>query len=78
MKMGRPNAKPLSEEELQDLEKLSSMEEHAIADGYVTADEMNAIKARIGADVQVLLEEIELCRRLIWDKIQKGEIEYSW
>jgi hypothetical protein len=78
MKMGHPNAKPLSEEELQDLEKLSSMEEHAIADGYVTADEMNAIKARIGADVQVLLEEIELCRRLIWDKIQKGEIEYSW
>ena len=78
MKMERPNAKPLSLEELQDLEKLRAMVERAIADGYVTADEMNAIKARIGADGKVLFEEIELCRKLIWDKIQKGEIEYGW
>jgi hypothetical protein len=45
---------------------------------YVTADEMNAIKARISADGKVLFEEIELCQKLVWDKIQKGEIEYSW
>jgi hypothetical protein len=32
--MKRSNAKPLSPEELQDLEKLRSMIEQAIADGY--------------------------------------------
>jgi uncharacterized membrane protein YebE (DUF533 family) len=78
MKMERPNAKPLSPEELKDLEKLQTILEQAIADGYVTADEMNTIKCRMNADGKVLFEELELCRKLIWDKIQKGELEYSW
>jgi uncharacterized membrane protein YebE (DUF533 family) len=78
MKMESPNSKPLSPEELQDLETLRAMLERAIADGYVTADEMDAIKAKMGADGKVLFEEIALCQKLVWDKIQKGEIEYAW
>lgn len=78
MQMENPNFKPLSPDELQDLEKLGAMMEQAIADCYVTADEMNAIKARIGADRKILFEEIELCQKLVWDKIQKGEIQYGW
>lgn len=78
MKMERPDAKPLSPEEIRDLEKLRIMLEQAIADGRVTAEEMNAIKARINADGKVLFEELELCQKLVWDKIQQGEIEYGW
>ncbi len=78
MKMERPNAKPLTPKDLQDLDRLRTMLEQAIADGYVTGDEMNLIKAHIAADGKVLFEELELCQRLIWDKIQKGEIEYGW
>jgi hypothetical protein len=79
MKMERPNPQPLSPEELQDLEKLRTLLEQAIADGYVTADELNAARARImSADGKVLFEEIELLQQLVWDKIQSGAIEYSW
>lgn len=78
MKMERPNAKPLSPSELQDLEKLQAMLEQAIADGCVTQDEINLIRAQVHADGKVLFEELELCQRLIWDKIQKGEIVHGW
>jgi hypothetical protein len=78
MKMERPNPQPLSPEELQDLEKLRTLLEQAIADGYVTADELNAARARMSADGKVLFEEIELLQQLVWDKIQSGAIEYSW
>ncbi len=78
MKMERPNAKPLSPEELEDLEKLRVILERAIADGCVTEDEMNAIKACFSADGKVLFEEIELCQQLIWDKIDRGEIQHGW
>jgi hypothetical protein len=78
MKMERPNPQPLSPEELQDLEKLRTLLEQAIADGYVTADELNAARARMSADGKVLFEEIELLQQLVWDKVQSGEIEYSW
>lgn len=78
MKMERPNTKPLSPEELQDLDQLRSMIEQAIKDGSVTMNEINAINARVDADGKVTFEEIELIQKLVWDKIQKGDIQYSW
>lgn len=74
------NFKPLSPEELKDLEKLRILLERAIADGVVTRSDMDAIDAHIYADKdkEVLYEELKLCRQLVWDKIQKGEIEYGW
>jgi predicted ATP-dependent Lon-type protease len=78
MEMERPNVAPLSPEELQDLEKLQMMLERIIADGYVTPDELNAIKVKINANGKVQFEEIELCQKLIWSKIQSGDIEYRW
>jgi len=50
----------------------------AIADGYATLDETTRINASINADGKVLVEELEPCRQLIWDKIQAGEIQYAW
>jgi len=78
MEVEHPNAKPLSPADLQDLEKLKATLEQAIADGFVSADEMKAIKAHVRADGKITIEEVELCQKLIWDKIQSGEVEYDW
>lgn len=78
MKVERFNAKPLSPEELRELERLRVLIERMIAGGYVTGVEVETIKAQIRADGKVLVEEIELYQHLVWDKIQEGEIEYRW
>jgi uncharacterized membrane protein YebE (DUF533 family) len=67
-----------SPQELHDLEKLRTLIERAIADGKLTKDEMDAIKAAMNADKKVSFEELELCRELIWEKIQQGELEYNY
>jgi uncharacterized membrane protein YebE (DUF533 family) len=80
MKMERPNAVPPSPEDLKDLAKLRAIIERAIADGKLTRQEMESIQLEIRADGKVTFEELELCRKLIWEKIRNGELEhdYSW
>jgi uncharacterized membrane protein YebE (DUF533 family) len=78
MKVSHPNAKNPSPEELKNMEKLKALIELAIADGKLSKSEMECIKIKISADGKVTFEELELCRELIWDKIQKGELEYQW
>lgn len=78
MKIERPNAPASSLKELQDLEKLKALIERAVADGILTKQEMESIKSAISADGKVTYEEISLCRKLIWDKIDNGELEYCW
>lgn len=78
MKVLRCNNKALSPAELQDLEKLQALIERAVADGKLTKYEMESIQAAIRADGKISFEELELCRQLIWEKIQSGELEYDW
>lgn len=78
MKVERPNAKPPSPEEVKDLEKLKALIERAIADGRLSAQEMDSIKRAMNADGKVTCEELDLCRQLIWNKIDTGELEHSW
>jgi hypothetical protein len=78
MKVEKPNGKPLSREELQNLDKLRALIERCVANGLVSQDEMKQIKDFMRADGKVSTEELELCQKLIWDKIQSGELEYDW
>lgn len=78
MKVSRCNNKAPSSVELQDLEKLQALIERAVADGKLTKYEMESIQAAIRADGKISFEELELCRQLIWEKIQSGELEYDW
>jgi hypothetical protein len=78
MKFSRCNNKTPSPAELQDLEKLQALIERAIADGKLTKYEMESIQAAMRADGKISFEELELCRELIWEKIQSGELEYDW
>ncbi len=78
MKFSRTSTNAPSPTELQDLEKLQAIIESAIADGKISKQEMESIRAAMNADKKVSFEELELCRTLIWEKIQAGELEYDW
>ncbi|HEY9606403.1 MAG TPA: hypothetical protein V6C85_32645 [Allocoleopsis sp.] len=80
MKMERPNAIPPSPEDLKNLDKLRAIIERAIADGKLTRQEMESIQFEMRADGKVTVHELELCRKLIWQKIRTGELEhdYTW
>ncbi|MDJ0708493.1 MAG: hypothetical protein QNJ46_34930 [Leptolyngbyaceae cyanobacterium MO_188.B28] len=53
MKMERPNAKPLSAEDLAHLEKLKSVIEKALQDGKFSVNEIDRIQSIIWADGKV-------------------------
>ncbi|PSB29464.1 TerB family tellurite resistance protein [Stenomitos frigidus] len=60
------------------LEKLRSTIERAIADGKLTAQEMQTIKAIIWSNGKVSAEELDLVRELIHEKVASGEVVYDW
>ncbi|MBW4692054.1 MAG: TerB family tellurite resistance protein [Lyngbya sp. HA4199-MV5] len=65
-------------EDAKHLEKLRSVIERAIADGKVTAQEMQAIKTIIWSNGKVSPEELDLVRELIHEKVASGELVYDW
>ena len=78
MKISTPKGQEPTQEELKELEKLKGIIEAAIADGKLTEPEFARIKAAIRADNKVTVEELELVRTLIYDKIETGELERVW
>ena len=70
------SAHPL--EDAKHLEKLKSTIERAIADGKLTAQEMQAIKGIIWSNGKVSAEELDLVRELIHEKVASGEVVYDW
>ena len=78
MRIEKPNQEPITQEDLQNLDKLKVLIEKCVADGYLTQDELRIIKDFIRSDGKVTTEELELCQKLIWDKVQSDELEYSW
>jgi hypothetical protein len=78
MEISRPNARELTPEELQDLEKLKVTIEKATADGKLTQYELDRIKAIAWSDNKILSEELELVRTLIREKIERGELEIDY
>ncbi|MGE5657111.1 MAG: hypothetical protein ACM37W_10880 [Actinomycetota bacterium] len=78
MQVSRPNAKELSPQELQDLAKLKGLIERAVADGKISKQELEDIQAQTFADGKVLVEELDLYRKLVTEKIERGELEYEF
>lgn len=74
MEIKRPNQAPLTEDDLQHLAKLEALLEKAIADGIVTRYELDAIKVQIASNGKVMIEELELVRKFIREKVASGEI----
>ena len=78
MKVSRPQDQELTPEELQELEKLKALIERVTEDGKLTGLEFERIKDAIRADKKVTVEELQLVRKLIDEKITSGELEKVW
>ncbi len=78
MEISRPKDREPTPEELQELEKLKAIIERATEDGQLTGVEFKRIKDAIRADKKVSVEELQLVRKLIYDKIASGELEKVW
>jgi len=74
MQIERPNKAPLTDEDLQHLEKLQALLEKAIADGIITRDELDTIKVQIASNGKLMIEELDLVRQFIREKVTKGEL----
>jgi uncharacterized membrane protein YebE (DUF533 family) len=74
MEISRPNQAELTTEEQQELEKLRAIIEQASVDGVITQGERERIALAMRSDGKVTLEELELVRTLITEKVTKGEL----
>ncbi|MBD2654962.1 hypothetical protein H6G45_16030 [Synechocystis sp. FACHB-383] len=75
MKVDRPNAQPLTPEEAQELNRLRTLIETAIADGVVTEDELSAIRTMAltpKPSYELLSQELAMYRELVTSKVQAG------
>ena len=78
MLVSRSSAKKPTQEETRQLEKLQVQIERAVADGKISKQEIEDIKRAICADGKVTVEELELYRTLVTDRIVAGEVEYEF
>jgi hypothetical protein len=78
MKISHPNAQNPTPEESRALEQLKAIIERATADGKISRQELDSIKAAQFADGKISIAELELYRTLILEKVEKGELEYEW
>ncbi|MEG4940059.1 hypothetical protein [Microcoleus sp. F4-D5] len=78
MLVSRPSDKQPTLEETRQLEKLQVQIERAVADGKISKQEMEDIKRAIWADGKVTVEELQLYRILVTDRIVAGEVEYEF
>ncbi|MEG5040941.1 MULTISPECIES: hypothetical protein [unclassified Microcoleus] len=78
MLVSRSSDKQPTPEETRQLEKLQVQIERAVADGKISKQEMEDINRAIWADGKVSVEEVELYRMLVTDKIVVGEVEYEF
>ncbi|MCA2504370.1 MAG: hypothetical protein IM550_13395 [Microcystis sp. M54BS1] len=74
MEISRPNQVELTAEEQQELEKLRAIIEQASVDGVITQGERERIALTMRSDGKVTLEELQLVRTLITEKVSKGEL----
>ena len=73
MEVKHPNTPDPSPEELQQLQKLKTSIQRAIASGSLTRQQRDDLTAAIRADNKVTPAEVALIR-MVQDKVWKGEI----
>lgn len=78
MEISHPNRAELTPEEQQELEKLRELVERVSADGVLTKAERDRISAAIHADKKVTVEELNLVRTLLREKVDSGELTMDY
>ena len=75
MKVERPNARELTPEEKQELERLQRIIEGAIADGVISNSEYDNIRTSAlekNPSPELLYQALELYRQLVTEKVKAG------
>lgn len=72
------NQRELTPEEQQELEKLRTIIENAVADGILTRYERDRISAAMRTDGKVTVEELQMVRTLMQEKAAKGELQLDY
>jgi len=78
MKVERPNPSDLTPEEKAHLEKLRKMVQDALADGKVSQNEIQAIRALIHADHKVTVEELRTLHETTQELLGDAILEFEW
>ncbi|MEO1144443.1 MAG: hypothetical protein AAFY26_02435 [Cyanobacteria bacterium J06638_22] len=78
MQVERPNAKPLSLEEVSQLATLRSVVEHALEDGQFSIYEHERIQSLIWADGKVTYEELRTMNEAIYSVMGDISPEFEW
>jgi hypothetical protein len=82
MEVSRPNARELTPEELQELEKFKRMIEHAVADGKISKQDIQDLqdveRSTGKQNPELLHHELELYRTLVTEKLRTGALEYDY
>lgn len=82
MKISQANPQEPSPEEVKKLEKLTARIKRAVADGKISGEEREDIYNEILRDgkgsAEQMYRELELYRVLVEQKLEAGELEYSW
>jgi hypothetical protein len=82
MEVSRPNARELTPEEVQELEKFKRMIEHAVADGRISKQDIQDLQneelSHGKHHAELLYHELELYRTLITEKLRTGGLEYDY
>jgi uncharacterized tellurite resistance protein B-like protein len=78
MKIERSNQQELTPEEQAHLEKIQKVVEAALADGKISRDEIQAVRALIHADKKVTVEELNTINDTIRDVLGDTYMEYDW
>lgn len=78
MKMERPNAKPLSPEEVAHLKKLKSVVEKALDNGQFSTYELARIKSLVWEDGKVTYEELRTIHETIHEVMGDEMPDLEW
>ncbi len=78
MKVSRPHDRELTPEEIKDLEKLKELVRNALADGKLSEEEIETIRAAALLDGKITLEELHAVKDTIREVLGQAELEYDW
>ncbi len=82
MEVYRPNARELTPEEQQELDKFKRMIEHAVADGKISKQDIQDLQRRElsggNHNSELLHHKLELYRTLVTEKLQAGKLQYDY
>jgi hypothetical protein len=78
MRIERANAPEPSQAELEHLQQLRTLVEHALANGKLSRDQIQSIQALMGADPRVTVAELAVLHETLRQVLGDAALDYEW